>query len=168
MQDKPETGMNVTRRLPPEALAEFDQWAAGVFDQSSLGMLRVSPEQMVVAGNRTAAEICGLPTLVGMSIRDLLVDQNSLEVMQQEAAQRRHGRSTEYDVDVLHFPDRRRVPVRVSGMPVVGSNGEVLGSMAIIRSLELERRIQEFEDAILQVQAPKRSSARSATRPAPC
>src|SRR5689334_14369392 len=142
--------MNDPRRLPPEALADFDQWAAGIFDRSSLGMLRISLEQIVVAGNRTAAAICGLQTLEGMSVRDLLVDRQSLDVLQREAGQRRQGLSTDYVVHVFHFPDRRPVPVRVYGMPVIGSDGKVLGSLAIISSLELDHRIQKFEDAVHQ------------------
>jgi len=139
--------MNMPRRLPTDAISQFDEWAAAVFDQSSLGMIRVSPDLKVVSWNRTAAEIHGV-SLEGRAIPDLLADQKGIEVMRSQAEQRREGLSTEYEVELLHFPDRRRVPVKVSGMPIISSSGDVLGSLAIIRSLELERRIEAFEEAI--------------------
>jgi PAS domain S-box-containing protein len=139
---------NAPRRLPSLAISEFDKWAAAVFDQSSLGMVRVSPDNKIVACNRTAADIHGLPTLEGMSIPELLPDKKDIDVLQSQAEQRRKGLSTEYEIDVLHFPDRRRVPVKVSGMPLVSPNGEVVGSLAILRPIEVEQRIRAFDDAI--------------------
>jgi PAS domain S-box-containing protein len=140
--------MNTPRRLPNDAISQFDEWAAAVFDQSSLGMIRISPDLRVVACNRTAAEIHGLSTLEGRSIVELLADQKGIEIMQRQAEQRREGLSTEYEVELLHLPDQRRVPVKVSGMPIISSTGDVVGSLAIIRSLELERRVEAFEEAI--------------------
>jgi PAS domain S-box-containing protein len=140
--------MNTPRRLPNDAISQFDEWAAAVFDQSSLGMIRISPDLRVVACNRTAAEIHGLSTLEGRSIAELLADQKDIEIMQRQAEQRREGLSTEYEVELLHRPDQRRVPVKVSGMPIISSTGDVVGSLAIIRSLELERRVEAFEEAI--------------------
>jgi PAS domain S-box-containing protein len=148
--------MNAPQRLPVDAITQFDLWAAAVFDHSSLGMLRVAPDQIIIGANRTAAQICGLPSLKGMAIGELLANEKAAEVMERQAAQRMEGLSTEYDIEIFHFPDRRRIPVRVSGMPVISSTGEVLGSLAIVRSLELEHRIQAFEAAIHGAQGASR------------
>src|SRR5260370_18959025 len=140
--------MNTPRRLPTDAISQFDEWAAAVFDQSSLGMIRVSPDLKVVAWNRTVAEIHGVSTLEGRPIAELIADQKGIEIMRSQAEQRREGLSKEYEVELLHFPDHRRVPVKVSGMPIISSTGEVVGSLAIVRSLELERRLEAFEESL--------------------
>src|ERR1700680_2620959 len=103
--------MNMPRRLPTDAISQFDEWAAAVFDQSSLGMIRVSADQRVVAWNRTAAEIHGVSTLEGRSIAELLADQKGIEIMRSQAEQRREGLSTEYEAELRHLPARGRGPV---------------------------------------------------------
>ena len=140
--------MTDSQRLPSDAIGQFDQWAAAVFDQSSLGMLRVSKDYRVVASNRTAAEILGLPTLEGRLIHELIADKRGIQILRNQAQHRQQGLSTEYEIEVLHFPERRHVPVLVSGMPIIAENGEHAGSLAIVRSVELERRVEEFEEVI--------------------
>ncbi len=140
--------MSAPRRLPSDAISQFDQWAAAVFDQSSLGMVRVCPDLQIAAWNRTAAETLGLASLEGRLVSDLLADQRSIDTMGSQGEQRRQGLSTEFEINVLHFPDRRAVPVRVSAMPMISDNGEFAGTFAIVRSLEIERRVEAFEEAI--------------------
>jgi PAS domain S-box-containing protein len=140
--------MNAPRRLPSDDISQFDRWSAAVFDQSSLGMVRVCPDLKIAAWNRTAAETLGLPTLEGRLASELLADQKSIDIMRSQGEQRRQGLSTEFEINLLHFPERRPVPVKVSAMPVIADTGEFEGTFAIVRSLEVERRIEAFEDAI--------------------
>ena len=144
--------MSLAKRIPPGAISQFDDWLAAVFDKSSLGMVRVSPEMTIIDNNQKAAEIHGLTSLRGRSIAELVADQNAVEVILSQADQRKQGLSTDYEIDVLHFPDLRRIPVKVAAMPMISSDGEVAGSVAILRSLETDRRAEAFEDAIHEAQ----------------
>jgi len=136
------------RRLPSDAISQFDQWAAAVFDESSLGMIRVCSDLSIAAWNQTTAETLGLATLEGVSVAELAADQQSLNILRNQGEQRRQGLSTEFEINVIHLPDRRPVPVKVTAMPVIADNGEFAGTFAIVRSLETERRVEAFEDAI--------------------
>jgi hypothetical protein len=116
--------MSAPRRLSSDAISQFDQLAAAVFDQSSLGMVRVRPDRGIAAWNRTVAETVGLDSLAGRSATELLADQQSIDTMLSQGEQRRQGLSTEFEINVLYFPDRRPVPVRVSAMPMISDTGE--------------------------------------------
>ena len=111
--------MSTPRRLPSDAISQFDQWAAAVFDQSSLGMIRVYPDLRIAAWNQTVAETLGLATLEGRSADELLADPPSIETMRRQGEQRRQGLSTEFEINVFHFPEGRPVPVQVSAMPMI-------------------------------------------------
>lgn len=147
--------MSAPRRLPSDAISQFDEWAATIFDQSSLGMVRVCPDLKIATSNRTAAEILGLDTLDGWFVSELVADQQSLETVHTQGRQRRLGLSTEFELKLLHFPDRRAIPVRVSAMPVISDAGEFVGTFALLRSLEVERRVEAFEGAIHATQGAK-------------
>jgi PAS domain S-box-containing protein len=140
--------MDSSERLSADVASQFEGWAAAAFEQSALAMVRVAPDQQIVACNRTASEMVGVSTLVGRCLPDLLADEEDIEIVRRQAQQRRQGVTTEYEVDVLHLPDRRRIPVKVTAMPVMLPGGEYAGSLAIFRSLEPERRTQSFEKAI--------------------
>jgi PAS domain S-box-containing protein len=140
--------MDSSGSVIPEAASQFEGWAAAAFEQSALAMVRVTADQKIIACNRTASEMIGLPTLEGQWLRDLLANEKDVEIVRRQAEQRRKGLSTEYEVEVLHFPDRRRIPVKVTAMPVMMPAGEYGGALAIFRSLEQERRTQAFEKAI--------------------
>src|SRR4051794_20292987 len=124
--------MSPAKRIPSAAIFQFDDWLAAVFDKSSLGMVRVSPEMTIIDNNQKAAEIHGLTSLRGRSIAELVADQNAVEVILSQADQRKQGLSTDYEIDVLHFPDLRRIPVKVAAMPMISSDGELAGSVAIL------------------------------------
>ena len=144
--------MDSSGGLSADAASRFEGWAAAAFEQSALAMVRVAPDQKIVACNQTACELVGVPTLEGRWLRDLLADQKDIDTVQHQAEERRRGVSTEYEIEVLHFPDRRRVPIKVTAMPVMTPDGQYGGALAIFRSLEPERRAQAFEKAIHSAQ----------------
>ena len=100
--------MSTDKRIPSDAISQFAEWLAAVFDKSSLGMVHVSPDMTIIDNNQKAAEIHGLPSLRGRSVAELVADQNGVDVIRSQADQRKQGLSTDYQIDVLHFPDRRR------------------------------------------------------------
>jgi len=128
------------RRLPSDAISQFDQWAAAVFDESSLGMIRVCSDLSIAAWNQTTAETLGLATLEGVSVAELAADQQSLNILRNQGEQRRQGLSTEFEINVIHLPDRRPVPVKVTAMPVIADNGEFAGTFAM-RSTNSRHRL---------------------------
>lgn len=145
--------MDSSGRLSAAAASQFEGWAAAAFEQSALAMVRVAPDQKIVACNHTASEMIGVPTLEGRWLPDLLADQKDIEIVRRQADERRKGVSTEYEIEVLHFPDRRRIPIKVTAMPVMTPDGEYGGALAIFRSLEPERRAQAFEKSIHAAQS---------------
>jgi PAS domain S-box-containing protein len=140
--------MGSPRRPSSDAISQFDECASTVFDQWSMGMVRVSPDLKIAAWNRMAAEIMGLTTLEGRSAEELLADRQSIEALRSQWEQRRQGRITELEINVFHFPDRRPVPVHLSVMPMISDTGEFAGTFSVLRSLEVERRVGAFEEAI--------------------
>ncbi|HKD08301.1 MAG TPA: GAF domain-containing protein [Bryobacteraceae bacterium] len=140
--------MDSSGGLTADAASQFEGWAAAAFEQSTLAMVRVAPDQKIVACNRTACEMVGLPTLEGQCLPELLADEKNIEIVRRQSDERRKGVSTEYEIEVLHFPDRRRIPIKVTAMPVMMPGGEYGGALAIFRSLERERMSQAFEKAI--------------------
>src|SRR5690242_352884 len=143
------------RGLSPAEITFFDQSIASVFDASALGLVRYDREFRIQFANRKALELCGREALTGVSVYRLAAREEDRMTLQQQLAKRQDGKSTEYTISIL---DERRgctVPVAIAGMPITGANGEVVGGIGLVRSLELERRIETFHEAIHNAKGAK-------------
>ena len=127
-------------------------WIERVFDKSRLGILQLDSEWKVLYANNAAMRICGWESWLDKRLEDLFQDDKTREVIRNQMALRQQGFGDEYEIEIVRLNTQKRIPVRVAGMPVMASDGTFAGSIAILRSLELERVTKTFnqlvEDAV--------------------
>jgi PAS domain S-box-containing protein len=127
-----------------------------VYDKSPLGIIKINKKFKFTYANPVACEMLGAKSLVGKSVRDLFPEEKDWQKVEKHLLQKRfkNGLADEYEVEVSTLGDTpKRIPVRISGIPETDPKGEIIGSLAILHSLELEKasaaiheKIESFKD----------------------
>lgn len=111
-----------------------------VFDRSPLGIIKVDKEQRFIYANPKACEISGTRNLQGRWIKDLLPDERNWRKVKEHLIERfSTGLADEYEVSITRLDNGRQVPVKIAGIPETDLQGNIIGSIAIIRSIALEK-----------------------------
>jgi PAS domain S-box-containing protein len=125
-----------------------------VYDKSPLGIIKINKKFKFTYANPVACEMLGAKSLVGKSVRDLFPEEKDWQKVEKHLLQKRfkNGLADEYEVEVSTLGDTpKRIPVRISGIPETDPKGEIIGSLAILHSLELEEvaRLVPFDEMII-------------------
>jgi PAS domain S-box-containing protein len=116
-----------------------------IFDRSPVGVMRIDTEGRCTYSNAQVARIWGVPNLEGHSVRDLFPGDENWPVVEGQLKKRfEQGAANEYEALATRLRDKRQVPVRIAGTPEFGPQGQIIGSIAIIRDISLEQAIEHI------------------------
>jgi len=115
------------------------------FDKLPLAVMQLDQSQRFVYANRPAQDWLGT-SLRGRSLRAIVPD-DAWPAMQREQAKRREGTGGFYETEFIQ-QDGRRVPVQITGIPIMDANNQHAGSIGIIRNLQLDRSVEALREAM--------------------
>lgn len=118
-----------------------------VLDQSPVGVIKINlPEGEINYANRKMLEIIAADSYQGKTLKDIFNEANWAKVAQQ-LKRRRRGESGEYKAFMTRS-DGHLIPVMISAVPEWNLKGKVSGSIALVRSLEIEDYIEQIHKKI--------------------
>lgn len=108
-----------------------------ILDKFLLGIVRLDKERRITYANQSFLDLLGLDSenCLGMDFDELIPDKENLEILDKQLKKRFKGESTEYNIKLCRKDDNRMIPVRISASPEMDLQGEVIGTMGIIRSI---------------------------------
>lgn len=121
-----------------------------VMEQTPLGIIKINARHEVTYANPRAQELAGAADdMKGVAVERLFPDPENRDILQREVRKRfENGRPSEYPVEITRLDDGRRIPVMIAATPERDPHGTIIGSMAIIRSMELERAAERINQYI--------------------
>ena len=124
-----------------------------VFENLPVGLARVDLKLNFRYVNRKFMEILELEdeSWRGKALWDFLPDKEDREKVEQEVEKRRHGSGGEYEVNFTR-ESGRKVPVKIYAVPETDLKNKVIGSLAIIRSLERDKAIDRMHEHMATVE----------------
>jgi PAS domain S-box-containing protein len=114
------------------------QLYARIFDQSPLGIVKLSLDGEFTYANQSMLGMLGLDSLAGKNLKDVC-DAASYAQAQAKLRERREGKGGEYELEIRPREGGCRVPVRVAAMPETDLDGNIIGSIAVIRNVSVEK-----------------------------
>jgi PAS domain S-box-containing protein len=119
------------------------------FDSFPLALSAVDGTGRCHYSNHSFSTISGLPNFNGHNIRELFPGKNEKQILEEQLRLRfENSASTEYDNVATRLVDGRKLPVRVSAMPLHGAVGQVIGAIAIFRDLTADSVVQEINRSL--------------------
>lgn len=120
-----------------------------VFDTSPLGILRVDLQRRITYANPRSGEFLSCSDLTGRYLRELFDDTNWAKIEKQLRKRFHRGLSDEYEAEALTFDaPRKPLPISIAATPERGMQGEIVGSLAIIRNLVVEKARERIHHQI--------------------
>src|SRR5436309_5318899 len=153
-------GSHVARAAEPEALREHTSDAIVVLDPRDGRFLMVDADGMILDVNERFAEIVGVPREEIIGLRPpfpwWFPEGPERTRVERALASVIHGGSGEFDF-TLRRPDGRTVDVILNANEVVGSDGERLGLVAIVKAVSDRVAAQAGRDDLMTSLAEERS-----------
>ena len=117
-----------------------------VMEQTPLGILRINTRNEITYANPRAREMSGIAgDLKGHAVEELFPDKENLAKLKKEVQRRfKSGKSSEYPIEITRIDNGQRLPVMIAATPERDAEGTITGSLAIIRSLDLERAAERI------------------------
>jgi len=112
-----------------------------IYDKFLLGIVRLDRERRITYLNQSFCDLLGMDSkdFLGMNFNKLIPDKENLEILERQLENRFQGESDEYNIKLCQpaqfKDDNRTIPVRISASPEMDLQGEVIGTMGIIRSI---------------------------------
>ena len=111
-----------------------------VYDNSPVGIIKVNLKNQFTYANPVALEMFGVKHLAGGSIEKFVKKEDWKKVKQHLKARFENGLADEYDVEASMLGKRpKTMPIRISGIPEMNLKGDIIGSLAIIHNMEIEK-----------------------------
>jgi PAS domain S-box-containing protein len=98
--------------------------------------------------NPAALRLLGLERWEGMTLRDILPDDENYSIVSNHLEKRREGLRDEYEIEITRPKDPKRIPVSIAAVPETDLHGKITGSIAIIRDLRLEKAADKIHNDI--------------------
>lgn len=141
-----ETSVRVwtTRRVRPAAYLEPGGAQYGpLVDWIPEGIVEVDNNDVIRFANRRFCTMTGyeLDELMGRNARELFLNDDQQEFIDEQIRRRREGKSDRYEI-ALRRRDGSSLWVEVSGAPIANREGEVVGSVGIQTDIT-DRKLQE-------------------------
>ncbi|MFM9075714.1 MAG: PAS domain S-box protein [Bacteroidota bacterium] len=126
----------------------------GMIQNSSLGLLEVDPEEVILFANKTFCEITGYAPeeLVGQKANRLLLPpelEEQTKKMETVQEQRSSGVANAYEIQIRRKDGELRW-VLISGAPVYDGNGRFIGSMGIHHDITVQKTEALLRAKLLQ------------------
>jgi PAS domain S-box-containing protein len=111
-----------------------------VFDKLLVGLAQIDSKGKFRYANRKFLEILGIENQgwQGKDLWEFLPDKENREKLWREIKKRRDDKESEYEVSFTR-KNGYQVPVKIYGVPERDLKNEIIGSLAIVRSLEREK-----------------------------
>ncbi|MEA5460781.1 PAS domain S-box protein [Arcicella sp. LKC2W] len=142
-----------------ELIRKSEEKYRGIMDNMELGLLEVDNDQIIIRAYDSFCQMIGYTQeeLVGKSAQKLFLPHEFEQVLSQNQDERKKGSASSYELQ-LKKKDGSRLWVIISGAPIFGEDGEVVGSMGIHYDIT-ERKLleQELEQAKLIAEQARQS-----------
>lgn len=142
-----------------ELIRKSEEKYRGIMNNMELGLLEVDNDQIIIRAYDSFCQMVGYTQdeLVGKSAPELFLPEEFEQVLSQNQNERKKGGASSYELQ-LKKKDGSRLWVIISGAPIFGDYGEVVGSMGIHYDIT-ERKIleQELEQAKLIAEQARQS-----------
>ena len=127
-------------------LSRQHQTELGVFENLPVGLARVDLDGNFHYANRKFLESLELEDQgwCGKSLKDFLRGED-LKKVEEQIERRRHGQCGEYEVSFTR-KSGHKVPVKIYAVPETDLAGKEIGSIAVIRSMELDKAIAKMHE----------------------
>lgn len=132
-----------------ELIRKSEEKHRGIMDNMALGLLEVDNDHIIIRAYDRFCEMVGYTQeeLVGKSAPDLFLPKEFEQVLNQNQSQRKTGIASSYELQ-LKKKDGSRLWAIISGAPIFGEDGEVVGSMGIHYDITGRKLLeQELEKA---------------------
>ncbi len=111
-----------------------------IFGKFSLGVTKQTlDEGAFTYMNDAALGILGLEKWEGRTLRDVFPDDKDYLEVKKHLIERSMGKSGEYTVEAMRPVDRKKFPVSIAAVPETDLQGNIIGSVAIVRDLSVEK-----------------------------
>lgn len=127
---------------------------AQIMEHLPMGIIRIDTERTIMYINKRARDLAGATEeILGKSVDLLFPPGKSRDTLNRELKNRfESGLSSEYPVDIRHQKENRLVPIMIASTPVRDAHGKVVGSMALIRSTEMDQAVDRVNTAIVEAE----------------
>ncbi len=126
-----------------------------VFDKSPLSVAKVNRSGEITYLNQKALEMLGLDRFEKKTLKDVFRDKKNLGIVEKQLKKRKRGLSNEYEVEVTRFSDKKRIPVMVSASPETDLGGNIIGTVAIVRNLAVQKTVEAIHRHIETIRDEK-------------
>lgn len=123
----------------------LDLDALGGFERA---VLRFSPQGTCTYANAAAQKLAGRKRVLGVTIAELIPDAEERRRVLDQLDRRVRGEASLYETAIVQPEEKVRIPVHVFAFPVVGHDGALEGSLAIVTDLRRRYVRQAMHTAI--------------------
>ncbi|MES1260503.1 MAG: PAS domain-containing protein [Acidobacteriota bacterium] len=115
-------------------------------DRLALAAIKLDRDLQITYANPATTELLGTrQDIRGLSVYRIFP---SRQTMSEEFGKRRAGQGSIYETEIVRPGDGKTIPVSVVGTPIMDDGGNYLGTLGIVRSLELEKMCGEIHRLI--------------------
>lgn len=137
--------VNVQKRKQTESrILQQEEKFRNIISNMNLGLLEVNLQEQVLHANQTFCKMAGkeLDELIGQKATDLLLDEESKEILLSKSSSRKLGVSDSYELKYRR-PDGEYRWWFISGAPNYNDKNELIGSIGIHLDITGQKRLEE-------------------------
>jgi PAS domain S-box-containing protein len=122
---------------------------AHAVDMVPLGIVKIDHEGRFTYANRTMLQIAGLEDWRGRTLADVFRGKNLETVRDQLKSRFERQSANEYTVDLTHVTGKE-IPLSITAFPETNERDDVVGALALVRDLTVERAQQQMYKLVEQ------------------
>jgi PAS domain S-box-containing protein len=118
-----------------------------IFDELPIGIVKLDKKRSISYTNQNFRDMLGLEIdqWEGKSFESLIPDEKNLQIFEDQLERRFEGKSSQYELKLFRQDDEREISVSVSASPEMSLDGDVIGTIGIIRSIVREKMHNSIE-----------------------
>ena len=126
-----------------ERIRKSEEKYRGLIENMELGLLEVDTDDKIVRAYDGFCQMMGYDQreLIGKNPKSLFLDQEDVNFMEQQDADRKKGMPNVYEVRMKH-KQGHKVWMLISGAPVMNDSGVVTGSMGIHYDISPQKKLE--------------------------
>ena len=126
-----------------ERIRKSEEKYRGLIENMELGLLEVDTDDKIVRAYDGFCQMMGYDQreLIGKNPKSLFLDQEDMDFMEQQNADRKKGVPNVYEVRMKH-KQGHKIWMLISGAPVMNDSGVVTGSMGIHYDISPQKKLE--------------------------
>ena len=116
-----------------------------VHDRAKLGIIVIGLDHVVRFANAEALRILGATEYLGRTFDEAIANKESYKSLIAELEARQRGVIGSYEIEIKRQSDLKTVPVSITGIPLRDRDNEIIGSLGVLKSLEIEEAVSAVE-----------------------